>query len=55
MTTAVLLVFGGTMKAPTVGESPKGPEGSGSFDPLPRAAVLFLVFKARREPPSRYR
>ena len=29
--------------------------GSGSFDPLPRAAVFFLAFKARREPPSRYR
>ena len=27
----------------------KDPEGVVAFDPLPRAAVFFLVFKARRE------
>ena len=38
------------MKALTVVESPKGPQEIGSFDPLPRAAVFFLVFKRLRRP-----
>ena len=37
------------------GRSVRRSRGSGSFDALPRAAVFFLVFKARRELPPRYR
>ena len=48
------LIVDANMKALTVVESPKDPEEGGSFDPLPRPAVFFFVFKARREPPSRY-
>ena len=33
----------------------KGPEGVLAINPLPRAAVLFLVFDPSGEPPSRYR
>ena len=35
-------------KAPTVVRVSKRSRGSGSLDPLPRAAVFFLVFKGRK-------
>ena len=44
------LIVDANMKARTVVRIvSKGPEGSGSFDPLPRAAVFLLVFTARKK------